>query len=396
MDFGGTASGTEVFAGGLALAENFLGSPSGGTLEDTRVHSGGLLEVGANSIADDTTIDAGATMLAFGGFANTVSLAGTLYVGGGTPLERVVASAVTVSSGGEQIVQAFGSAFNTLVQSGGELELKSGGFVLGTEIAIGGGLVMSAGLDEDLTVDAGGNAAQFGGSTSGAFLAGDLYVLGGVASGVTVSAGGLATAANFLNASAGGTMLDLTVSSGGTAFVGAHGTISGGMVSSGGTQFALAGITSNVTVDGTEYVGGSLPGTPKSAPILSATASGTTVSSGGFVQVNANGSAVGIAVLSGGDIAVNGGAVSGLSLASGATLDLPRFAFGSAETLSFAENSSGSQGTLTVTSGGHSLSVVLLGQYMAAGFALANDAAGGTAVTYLPATSNIEIAAGHG
>jgi hypothetical protein len=48
--------------------------------------------------------------------------------------------------------------------------------------------------------------------------------------------------------------------------------------------------------------------------------------------------------------------------------------------LSYA--SSGDGGTLTVTSGGDSMSVTLFGQYMAAGFELNSDGNGGTMITY--------------
>jgi hypothetical protein len=114
------------------------------------------------------------------------------------------------------------------------------------------------------------------------------------------------------------------------------------------------------------------------------------------MQVNANGIATTIDVLSGGEMAWNGGAVSGLSLASGATLDLLSFAFSRSETLAFSAAMGGTQGTLTVTSGADSFSVVLLGQYVAAGFSIAKDGAGDTAITYTPTTWSVEIAgAGH-
>jgi hypothetical protein len=108
--------------------------------------------------------------------------------------------------------------------------------------------------------------------------------------------------------------------------------------------------------------------------------------------VNSNGSAIGTNVLSGGEIVFNGGAVIRLAIASGATIDLATLAFTSAETLSFVENGAGTQGVLTVTSGGHSFAITLLGQYAAAGFQLSRDAAGTTAINYAPPTSHIEIA----
>jgi hypothetical protein len=46
------------------------------------------------------------------------------------------------------------------------------------------------------------------------------------------------------------------------------------------------------------------------------------------------------------------------------------------------ENAAKTSGTLTITSGSLKATVTLLGQYVAAGFHLASDGAGGTAITY--------------
>jgi len=143
-------------------------------------------------------------------------------------------------------------------------------------------------------------------------------------------------------------------------------------------------------------VGGQLPGVPLPSPVPAAVASGTIVSSGGVEFVNANGSAVGSKVLSGGEVIFNGGVVSGLSVSSGGMIDLATLAFSSAASLGFVENAQDTGGVLTVKSGTGSQAVALLGQYAAAGFHLASDGGGGSLVTYAPPVSaQLELAAGH-
>lgn len=56
----------------------------------------------------------------------------------------------------------------------------------------------------------------------------------------------------------------------------------------------------------------------------------------------------------------------------------------STTTLSFSEKKNGTQGTLTITDATHHADVVLLGQYVAAGFHVSSAGMGGTMVTYSP------------
>jgi hypothetical protein len=62
-------------------------------------------------------------------------------------------------------------------------------------------------------------------------------------------------------------------------------------------------------------------------------------------------------------------------------IDLPDIAFGAQTTLAYAENSTATGGTLTVTDGRHAAAVALLGNYMAGSFVTAADGHGGTLVT---------------
>jgi hypothetical protein len=60
---------------------------------------------------------------------------------------------------------------------------------------------------------------------------------------------------------------------------------------------------------------------------------------------------------------------------------LTRFAPKGAK-LSFQENAARTRGTLTITDGALKATVLLFGQFVAQGFTLSADGAGGTAITY--------------
>jgi hypothetical protein len=62
------------------------------------------------------------------------------------------------------------------------------------------------------------------------------------------------------------------------------------------------------------------------------------------------------------------------------SLDLADIAFGSNTTLGYAANSNNTGGTLTVSDGTHTANIALLGQYMAASFAMSADGFGGTLI----------------
>jgi len=68
-------------------------------------------------------------------------------------------------------------------------------------------------------------------------------------------------------------------------------------------------------------------------------------------------------------------------------LDLADIGFGSNTTLGYTANSGNTGGTLTVSDGTHQANVALLGQYVAANFAMSADGFGGTLVVNPPATT---------
>ena len=275
--------------------------------------------------------------------------------------------------------------------------VSAGGSASAIAVSAIGDLTMAGGTLSGVSVS-GGTLFQFAGNTTDVTLGsgGRQTVLGGIASGTVVSSGGFQFAGQFFNGPAGGTAVNTLVHSGGTLALGVFGLTSGAVIENGAFLFELAGVTSNVSLSGTQFVGGGLPGVPQPIPAPTAMASGTTVSSGGAEFVNSNGSAIATNVLSGGEIIFNGGVVSGLSVASGGVIDLATFAFSSSAKLSFVENAQNTGGVLTISGGTGGLSITLLGQYIAAGFQEKSDGAAGTAISYAPSvTSHIALAGGH-
>ena len=65
----------------------------------------------------------------------------------------------------------------------------------------------------------------------------------------------------------------------------------------------------------------------------------------------------------------------------GNDLDLPDIAFRGTTTLGYTLNNSNTGGMLSVSDGTHTANLALLGNYMAANFAIAGDGHGGTLVT---------------
>jgi autotransporter passenger strand-loop-strand repeat protein len=208
-------------------------------------------------------------------------------------------------------------------------------------------------------------------------------VAGGAASGTVVSSGGI----QYDGGTASGTMLtggtqvvvgsaaDTTVDSGGIQSIAAGGTASDTTVSSGGILYD-AGTASNVTLEG------------GIAQVISdASIDGATIN-GGVLELQ-SGAAVGsstITFASGGTLEIDGTGTYGFLVAGFAVpdvLDLSAINFASAQKNYVGDTSSG---TLTVSDGTNSVSLVLLGNYAAGSFNLGPESGGatGTVVTDPP------------
>ncbi len=169
----------------------------------------------------------------------------------------------------------------------------------------------------------------------------------------------------------------LSVLSGGRT-VGA--IVSSGAVSGGGGKESVSkGGTASGTIiksGGTEIVSGG--------------ASGGTIS-GGLIEVTSGGTASGtVTFVSGGTLQLDAGAsftgaIKGFGIPD--RIDLRGVAFGSGTTGKFTEAASLTSGTLSVTSGTHTVHLTLLGSYTTSNFTLGPDGKGGTLVTDPPAAS---------
>jgi autotransporter passenger strand-loop-strand repeat protein len=130
------------------------------------------------------------------------------------------------------------------------------------------------------------------------------------------------------------------------------------------------------------------------------TASDTTIASHGTEIVSAGGKIAGVTSFGKQGI-LSVAATIGIQLVTSGfratdQLDLESFKFGSAEKLSFIENTAKTSGTLQITDGKLTAKVTLFGNYVAGGFHLAGDGAAGTAVTYAePGSATNVLAATH-
>ena len=236
-----------------------------------------------------------------------------------------------VSSGGAENVYAGASDSGTTVNSKGVEQVLAGGVAQGAQIA--GGTLQLFGSATGTVVSSGGMENVFsGGNDSGATIGAngaEQVWGGGIAQGVQIDSGG----AQYIYS--GGSAVATTVSSGGYEQVFGGGTIDGATISGGKLEFSSGGTAGSSTI--TFVDSGTLR-------LDTAQAYGMLVA--GFVT-------------------------------SADVIDFSKVAFASA-TESFLEDGSNLSGTLTVTDGTDTASVVLLGNYTAAIFTLSKESGTGT------------------
>ena len=311
-------------------------------ISDSRIVTGEtetpyVLNLSAGVVVDGLTISAGSVVNGPGellgvnaiyGRENGVAVGSggseTVYAGG-------LASDTRVSSGGREVVSASGSSVSARVSGGGVLQVSSGGMASGAAV-LGGIETILAHATASGTLISGGYEFDYG-TTSGTVISSgghETVAHGAVASGSVVSGGGLEV-----------------VSSGGRA---AGTKVSGGAlyVSSGGQ------ITRGLTIEGGV------------ADISGTVGAGQTVS-----FIGASG------VLGLDNLAGFHARISGMS-GPGQKVELGGFAFGTSETAAWSQ--AGTSGTLTVSDGGQTAKLTLVGTYVSSDFHLATDAHGGTYV----------------
>jgi autotransporter passenger strand-loop-strand repeat protein len=175
--FGGTASNTSVYEGGVQAAvsgalalETILSGGTqhisvGGFASNTVISNGGIEVIGVSGLSIDTIVSSGGSeVVASGGMASqaTVSSGGELTVNSGG-----IADQTFVNDGGIEIVGLGGVASGAVIGSGGVGSVGLGGVTSDTHIQSGGTeIIADGGVAYDTIVDSGGTEIIFAGGTA--------------------------------------------------------------------------------------------------------------------------------------------------------------------------------------------------------------------------------------
>ena len=261
---GGTADNTTINAGGSLYIS------SAGRADNTQIYKSGRMYISSGGTANSTTINSGGSMyISSGGTANSTTANGSIFIfSGGT------ANSTTVNSGGRMYISSGGVANSTTVNSCGHLYFSSGGIAYWTIVNSSGFIYVSeGGIANSSTVDNGGSMTIFHSGTASNTTVnkkGSVVVSnGGVMSSATVCGG--------IRVSSGGIVNDAVIDAYGSLTI-YNGSLHNAIVNSYGFLYVSGGILNDVTVNS----GGSMriSGYGGSA----ATASNTTVNSGGRVS----------------------------------------------------------------------------------------------------------------
>jgi autotransporter passenger strand-loop-strand repeat protein len=306
LSAGGIESGTTVASGGaLFLADEMLSAVASGT-SFTAGPEGGVpgvnFEYGAVIDLVGAVVTPGGSLdVVTGGLIVDTVVLSSAY----DTLQGGMASGTVVSDGGAEYMILGSVAYGTVLSSGGQQYAQFGGIASGTIVSQGG--------SETITVS--GSALQ------DVILSGGIeYVVnGGNASGTVVSNGGI----EWVQSSSfdSGAIL----SSGGIEYIESGGTATGTIVSSGGMEVVLSGGIASATQvlsGGTEVISAGGVELPSEVHSPDAGGTGAIVSSGGALAVGD--ARIGDGMIFTAAVQLAATMVSGVTLKSGAVLDLSR------------------------------------------------------------------------
>lgn len=403
VDSGGTASNTYISQGGLQYVYSRA-------LVDHTVIAGGSQTV-TSATAKNTTISSGGFQILSGG---SITSQTTVLAGGTQTVSRGTTSGTAVRSGGQEIVAEYGRAIGTIISQGGIMIEHTQSGVSGIHVLSGGSAVLAGGSFQG-TVDSGGflvveqlNTSSFlqatyknlqiskgatltvqnVGVTSNTAIRGGTEIISGSGgeNGAQIYAGGKLI---VVGESASLGAVNVTISSGGEQFVSAGARVGKTIVKNGGRE--------SIGLSGTAF--GTIVSFGGTAIVEGGVASSAIVDRGGTLVVSSGGTAKASRLLGGREEVLSGGQFAGIYFGSGGQLDiktignvtfgaagfgasnvirLDGFAFGKTETLAY----DAAKKVLTITDGDLKARIKLFGDYVAAGFHLARDQAGGTGVTY--------------
>jgi autotransporter passenger strand-loop-strand repeat protein len=293
--------------------------------------------VSSGGVTDGASIQSGATLVVLSG-----------GIDGGDPAlnegDSIVMYANPTTVSGTEIL--LGASTSATLEGGASMVVSSGGVANFTTVDSGAVLSVSSG-------------GEVGSDYFNSFLYGSAVVSSGGELVVGSGATELGSQVAGVEVVAGGTAIQDVIGAGGYELVQSGGTAKSALISGGTLEVASGGILNGVRFEG-----------PNSALILDASASLQGLLVAGFGE---------------------GGAPD--------PIDLKDIAFGTTRRqLSFTEAAGGGSGTLTVTDGLHTASLVMA-QYAAAftasNFVLASDGHGGTMVEFTSATT-VTGGGGHG
>jgi autotransporter passenger strand-loop-strand repeat protein len=262
--------------------------------------------------------------------------------------------------------------------SGGTLDVLKGGYAGGVFVFSGGRANVSGQLVETV-VSHGGTLTALAGDVTSATIDGTLSAV--TVTSLTVKSGGVAHLLAPSSSTSQGSLTSATVERGGKLI----------MARTSASHLIVAGGVATLRSGGLAL-----------SPI---------VRYGGTLNLSSGATTSNVTLQGGKEIVTSGGIVAGTTIfGKNATLaivntapvltargfkatdkiDLKSFQFSSLEKFSFMENAAKTKGTLTIVDGALTAKITLFGNYTAAGFTLAPDATGGTAVTtnYSPSSSS--------
>ncbi len=285
------------------------------TSDDTTIYNGGFEDVSDGGVADGTTVSGGQQIVDnFGSASNTfvtcewITPNNSYYPGIQTINLDGSVNDTRVGFGGDVYVSSGGSLSDSVVSSGGLLEIESGAIIDNVTVLSGGELIVETWSD-DLTIPAGGIFID-----SGATIAYDLQ------SGVGVSNYAV-DQTHSLIVEAGATASDIQIASSGFVDVEPGGFASGVTIGSGGWEYVASG---GISVVETVESGGSLT-LPFPIGVAVNPMSGVTLDDGGHVtfDVDSGQSITGFSVGSGVSILIEADAsATGTVLSGGGSLDV--------------------------------------------------------------------------
>jgi hypothetical protein len=397
-----SGAGTIALAGGIATINTEASLGSANVVVSGK---GTTVDIAATG-TDATALNLGAGTTMNVEIYQSLTLTGTTTVAG-----TITGNGSLVLAGNETLDAGAAFSVSTLTQSFGTATLATNITYLGNFFDTGGTISVAGetlAFAGPVTFNGGtfiGNAGRF--ATSGVTTLQSLTVAGGATwlnNAFVVETGNivLGSVGNQLGRIGNdvGATFDINADvgiqrgAGGTAVFGNSALLE----KTGGT--GISTIQAAVTNAGTLYAGS---GTLDFAAAITGTG-GASIAANAVLQFDstvASTQTVTFSSTPGGELVLNDPSGPGLGFAAGIvgfgagdTIDLLTFASASGEKATWTQTNS-KQGTLAVTDGAKSASILLFGQYAASGFGVGNDGHGGTSVSYTPPAQIVSLTTPH-